>query len=261
MDDQGDTAPAQWAADPSGRHRYRYWDGTRWTGHVFDGPDAPFAPPSDLGREAPREAPRETPREPVHATEPRQAERPTRMVVEPTDDDPTDHPRDRRGGAGGGIDRRSFAFGGAAGALVVALIGVIAAVALGGGGGGGGTTVTTRATTTTKATTTTTAPVATTTTLAPGRPPAQVRVEVLNGSGAAGAASTKAASLKSAGYTIAGTGNAPTRTGTVVECNTGFESEAVALTAAVGSGATNQPASTAGVTVPSNADCVVIVGK
>jgi hypothetical protein len=245
MDDQGSSAPAQWAADPSGRHRYRYWDGTRWTGHVYDGADAPVAPP----REAPVETPRDVP--------PRRSERPTRVVVEPTDDDPTDHPRDR----GAALDRRSFAFGVAAGALVVAIIGVIASLALS-GGGNGTTTVTTRATTTTEVTTTsTTSPGATTTTLAPGRPPAQVRVEVLNASGTAGAASTKATALKTAGYTIAGTGNSPTRTGTVVQCNAGFESEAVALTQAVGSGATNQPASTPGVSVPSKADCVVIIGK
>jgi len=28
--------PAHWAADPSGRHEHRYWDGTRWTDHVAD---------------------------------------------------------------------------------------------------------------------------------------------------------------------------------------------------------------------------------
>ncbi|HEX5588492.1 MAG TPA: DUF4328 domain-containing protein [Acidimicrobiia bacterium] len=28
--------PAHWAADPSGRHEHRYWDGTRWTDHVSD---------------------------------------------------------------------------------------------------------------------------------------------------------------------------------------------------------------------------------
>jgi len=26
--------PAQWAADPYGRHQWRYWDGSRWTEHV-----------------------------------------------------------------------------------------------------------------------------------------------------------------------------------------------------------------------------------
>jgi hypothetical protein len=29
-------APAQWYPDPVGRHQYRYWDGTQWTGHVGD---------------------------------------------------------------------------------------------------------------------------------------------------------------------------------------------------------------------------------
>ena len=251
MDDQGSSVPAQWAADPSGRHRHRYWDGTRWTGHVYDGLDAPRTAP----REAPPDAPPDAPREEVREAPPRRPERQTRVVVEPIDDDPTDHPRDRSGSP----DRRTFLMGAAAGGAVVAIIAVIATVALG-GGGGTSTTVTTRVTTTTEATTTTTSPVVTTTTLAPGRPPAQVRVEVLNGSGTAGAASTKAAVLKAAGYTIAGTGNSPARAGTVVQCNTGFESEAVALTQAVGSGAT-QPASTAGVSVPSNADCVVIIGK
>ena len=28
--------PAQWAADPSGRHHWRWWDGVRWTEHVAD---------------------------------------------------------------------------------------------------------------------------------------------------------------------------------------------------------------------------------
>ena len=27
---------AEWAADPTGRHEYRYWDGNTWTGHVSD---------------------------------------------------------------------------------------------------------------------------------------------------------------------------------------------------------------------------------
>ena len=29
-------APAQWFADPSGRHQHRYWDGSAWTEHVSD---------------------------------------------------------------------------------------------------------------------------------------------------------------------------------------------------------------------------------
>ncbi len=29
--------PAQWYADPTGRHAHRYWDGAQWTPHVADG--------------------------------------------------------------------------------------------------------------------------------------------------------------------------------------------------------------------------------
>jgi hypothetical protein len=29
--------PAAWFGDPTGRHEYRYWDGTRWSEHVGDG--------------------------------------------------------------------------------------------------------------------------------------------------------------------------------------------------------------------------------
>jgi hypothetical protein len=28
--------PAQWYTDPSERHEFRYWDGSRWTEHVSD---------------------------------------------------------------------------------------------------------------------------------------------------------------------------------------------------------------------------------
>jgi len=28
--------PAGWHPDPHGRHQYRYWDSTQWTGHVSD---------------------------------------------------------------------------------------------------------------------------------------------------------------------------------------------------------------------------------
>jgi hypothetical protein len=31
------TVPAQWAADPTGRHQHRWWDGRQWTEHVADG--------------------------------------------------------------------------------------------------------------------------------------------------------------------------------------------------------------------------------
>lgn len=31
------TEPAGWYADPTGRHTYRYWDGTAWSNQVSDG--------------------------------------------------------------------------------------------------------------------------------------------------------------------------------------------------------------------------------
>jgi putative membrane protein len=37
-------APAGWFADPSGRHEWRYWDGTGWTDHVGDGGVASLDP-------------------------------------------------------------------------------------------------------------------------------------------------------------------------------------------------------------------------
>jgi uncharacterized RDD family membrane protein YckC len=42
--------PARWAADPLGRHQYRYWDGAQWTEHVSDnglvGVDPPVREPA-----------------------------------------------------------------------------------------------------------------------------------------------------------------------------------------------------------------------
>jgi len=35
-----------WAADPFGRHQWRYWDGTRWTEQVADGSTQSTDPPS-----------------------------------------------------------------------------------------------------------------------------------------------------------------------------------------------------------------------
>jgi Protein of unknown function (DUF2510) len=32
----GPPAPANWYADPYGRHAHRWWDGTEWTQHVLD---------------------------------------------------------------------------------------------------------------------------------------------------------------------------------------------------------------------------------
>src|SRR4051794_6714622 len=45
MSDGGELE-GRWASDPSGRHDYRYWDGSEWTGHVVDGGLLPTAPPA-----------------------------------------------------------------------------------------------------------------------------------------------------------------------------------------------------------------------
>ncbi len=42
-------APVQaegWFEDPSGRHEFRYWDGTSWTEHVSDGDTRSVDPPT-----------------------------------------------------------------------------------------------------------------------------------------------------------------------------------------------------------------------
>jgi hypothetical protein len=101
----------------------------------------------------------------------------------------------------------------------------------------------------------------TSTTVAPGRPPAQVRVEVINSSGVANAAKTKSAALAALGYPSAGLANGPTRTGTIVECKPGFEKEAVTLATNVGGAATVVPFPTPAPTGSINADCVVELGR
>ena len=69
-----------------------------------------------------------------------------------------------------------------------------------------------------------------------GRSPEDVRVLVLNASGIANAAGTKANELRGLGYAIAGTGNSEQRTGSGVACISGFEKEADALAQTLGAG-------------------------
>ncbi len=118
---------------------------------------------------------------------------------------------------------------------------------------GGGTTPATGAT---KGGTTTTKP-------SNVRPPQEVRVLVLNGSGVSQAAATKANVLRGLGYAIAGTGNAPLQTGTVVACRADFEKEAEVLAGAdvVGAGTTLAAFPEPAPAGAENADCIVVVGK
>jgi hypothetical protein len=101
----------------------------------------------------------------------------------------------------------------------------------------------------------------TSTTGSGGRPPAEVRVLVENGSGLSQAAATLANELRGAGYAIAGTGNAAVQTGTTVACVEGFEDEATSLAAAVGGGATVTSFPATPPAGSENADCLVIKGS
>lgn len=100
-----------------------------------------------------------------------------------------------------------------------------------------------------------------TTTLPPGRPPTQVHVAVLNGSGAARAAATKGAALAAAGYQIVGTFNSTVRQGSIVECKSGFDAEAARLATTVGGGATVQLFQVPAPPGTQAADCIVILGR
>jgi hypothetical protein len=93
-----------------------------------------------------------------------------------------------------------------------------------------------------------------------GRSPDQVRVLVLNGSGLANAAGTKANELRGDGYAIAGTGNAPQQTGSTVACVSGFDKEADSLAKTAGAGFSIAPYPDPPPAGAENADCIVTLG-
>ena len=93
-----------------------------------------------------------------------------------------------------------------------------------------------------------------------GRPADQVRVLVLNGSGLANAAGTKANELRGNGYAIAGTGNAAQQTGSTVACVAGFEKEADTLAKTAGAGFSLAGYPDPPPTEAANADCIVTIG-
>lgn len=101
----------------------------------------------------------------------------------------------------------------------------------------------------------------TTTTGQEGRPPSEVRVLVLNGSGVAGAAATQANALRGEGYAIAGTGNAEPQTGSTVACRPGFETEADTLARTLGPGFSVAAFPEPPPEGSENADCVVTLGS
>jgi hypothetical protein len=122
------------------------------------------------------------------------------------------------------------------------------------GGGGGSATPTSNGSDST-----------TTTTIAgQGRPPAEILVQVLNGSGVSMAAQTESNKLRSAGYKVAQPGNfSPERTGSVVQCKEGFEDEAETLAASIGPpAATVEPfPDPAPAGSDATVNCLVILGK
>jgi hypothetical protein len=120
----------------------------------------------------------------------------------------------------------------------------------GNGGGGGGSTDTPVTDETTQ------------TTNADTRPPAQVRVLVLNAGQAAGSAQNKANDLRLAGYNTLPASNDPVgRQGVAVQCREDFEDEGAALALAVGEGATTEPFPAQPPEGSENADCLVLLGQ
>jgi LytR cell envelope-related transcriptional attenuator len=132
----------------------------------------------------------------------------------------------------------------------VTVVGIaLVAVACGGGGGGGGA----------HRTTTSTAPTSSTT--KPARPPQQVRVLVLNGSGVQGAAARMASKLRALGYAVQGVGNVPRQAQTVVACHAGFVAESAQLANAVGPSTSIVPFPNPPPAGIGTADCLVGLGS
>ena len=168
---------------------------------------------------------------------------------------------------------QSVAFSAARGALLIGVAVIIGIVLLqvvdndtsysnreGGTNGGSGVVD--------SSTTTTTAPKgSTTTTVATSggaRQPGEISVQVLNGSGVAGAAAAMTSKLQSSGYVMIAPTDTSSTSGTKVYCTGGLDREASALAAAVGGdppptaeALPNPPPSGA----DTSANCVVVIGS
>jgi LytR cell envelope-related transcriptional attenuator/uncharacterized protein DUF2510 len=266
-----DDPEAQWAPDPTGRFDYRYWDGRQWTGHVKNGGPLPTALPAGLRGPEP-EASRHQASE-YQVSEHQGAEHGASDLAQ---DDPfaraggsaaaasgygagdaTAEPDGGHDGHRYGDTRRSFWTGALVGGAVVLIAAVAVFVLVDQGTGTSDQAAV--VTTTTFAPTTTLAPT-TTTTLNPGRPPAQVRVRVINATGAGNLATQKMAQLTPLGYQNAGVADGTVRKGTAVQCRSGFELEAATLAKNVGGGAVVEPFPATPPAGSTNADCLVILG-
>jgi hypothetical protein len=167
---------------------------------------------------------------------------------------------------------QSVAFSAARGALLIGVAVIIGIVLLqvvdndtsgpiGDGGSNGSGVVDT-------STTTTAVPQDSTSTTAEtgggARQPAEISVQVLNGSGVQGAAAAMTQKLQSSGYVMIEPTDTSATTGTAVYCTGGLDREASALAAAVGG---DPPPSAAALPDPppsgadSTANCVVVIGS
>ena len=72
--------PAAWAADPTGRHQLRWWDGMQWTEHYAPNPRPPVAPPLPP---APQPTPTALPAQPYVDTAVYMQPAPERPVTSP----------------------------------------------------------------------------------------------------------------------------------------------------------------------------------
>src|ERR1700674_1253479 len=240
MGNGGSTSNPRWAADPSGRHAFRYWDGSRWTGHVADSAVAPSRAPK--GTEPPG-TPVSGPPAVTKVAEPQAPSKPespavvatAEVVAEVAEEHHESRRRERRQAT---RRRKAFLVGLLTGAGVVLIGAAVAVVGFKVKVNSNSSSSKHRA-----ATTTTVVPtsLATTTTSNPGRAPQQVRVEVINASGLPNAAGAKAIGLGRLGYQNAGLADAAVRQGTAVQCKPGFEAEAGTLSKAVGPGTTVEP--------------------
>jgi hypothetical protein len=171
-----------------------------------------------------------------------------------------------RAGSGGGF-ARSVAGSAARGAALILLAVVIGIVLLqviddgtdgpigdGGNVNAGGTTVTTAPATDGSSTTTTTA-------ATPVKPPAEVAVLVLNGSGREGAATAQTNALRGEGYQTLTAADAEGREGNIVYFKPGFDRECTTVAGLVGDAPTVEPMPDPPPTGSENASCVVILGS
>lgn len=155
-----------WQPDPTGRHDYRYWDGTRWTDDVSDAGSTSKDPVGGLQRPDPEVPAQPTPQpqpQPTHQIPTASTQR-----TQPTQQYQPSYGQDYDGGYPAAAHMSSSSGGSgpstgllvALGVLVVALIGGITFVLLNQGGDDDDKADDTSSTTTstTEATTTTTSP-------------------------------------------------------------------------------------------------------